>query len=391
MRTPSCHPRFTHHIRHYIAHLSLISSVPFIDHQRNDMEKGQWRHVEFLLYCIIGTGISVMRTRCIHKKRKRTSVVTIHKNTDPGQSYGVFFNAATTICFSVSLQKQEFAHIANEPHLGNCIFVLKAFNPSQNNMLMLHGNFIDSSVSLIIYCPVDLPAISIAMSGNDQILIIATVDVGYNRLLDICKVEDESELCDIINMGSGQAKDALKIFKKLLEDFEELKYLLVHGHGPLSPYPEDYTLQAVLVGMMGQSPHHSPRATQSPLVFVPQIPVILLQKPYEMLITNHPWMQVSSEHEDMCSEQGFPSMFTWGYGGKEVAAEGSRDNWKIGKSLQRLGKEFAIMKVLHLSDLQDPVPEDFESISDFGSLQSASEPSKYKCVRVYKKTREKQS
>ena len=75
MRTPSCHPRFTHHIRHYIAHLSLISSVPFIDHQRNDMEKGQWRHVEFLLYCIIGTGISVMRTRCIHKKRKRTSGV----------------------------------------------------------------------------------------------------------------------------------------------------------------------------------------------------------------------------------------------------------------------------------------------------------------------------
>nr|CAN70925.1 hypothetical protein VITISV_043808 [Vitis vinifera] len=115
---------------------------------------------------------------------------------------------------------------------------------------------------------------------------------------------------------------------------------------PSVDYGKSYTLQAVLVGMMGQSPHHSPRATQSPLVFVPQIPVILLQKPYEMLITNHPWMQVSSEHEDMCSEQGFPSMFTWGYGGKEVAAEGSRDNWKIGKSLQRLGKEFAIMKVL---------------------------------------------
>ena len=61
-------------------------------------------------------------------------------------------------------------------------------------MLMLHGNFIDSSVSLIIYCPVDLPAISIAMSGNDQILIIATVDVGYNRLLDICKVYAEIPL-----------------------------------------------------------------------------------------------------------------------------------------------------------------------------------------------------
>ncbi|KAL6326847.1 hypothetical protein AAG906_012122 [Vitis piasezkii] len=112
--------------------------------------------------------------------------------------------------------------------------------------------------------------------------------------------------------------------------------------GPLFPYPEDYTFQAALVGMMGQSPQHSPRATQSPLAFTPQIPVIPLQKPYEMLITNHPWMQVSSGHEDMCN-------------------------------------------------LQDPVPEDFESISDFGSLHSTSEPSKYECVRVYKKTREKQS
>ena len=107
-----------------------------------------------------------------------------------------------------------------------------------------------------------------------------------------------------------------------------------------------YTLQAALVEMTGQSPHHSPKATQSPLVFTPQIPVIPLQKPDEMLITNHSWMQVSSGYEDMCSKQGFPTMFTWGYGGKEVAAGGSWDNWKIRKSRQRLGKEFAIMKML---------------------------------------------
>ena len=80
---------------------------------------------------------------------------------------------------------------------------------------------------------------------------------------------------------------------------------------------------------MGQSPHHSPRATQSPLVFVPQIPVILLQKPYEMLITNHPWMQVSSEHEDMCSEQGFPSMFTWWQGSSCGGITGQLEDRKI--------------------------------------------------------------
>ncbi|KAL6332671.1 hypothetical protein AAG906_010011 [Vitis piasezkii] len=154
--------------------------------------------------------------------------------------------------------------------------------------------------------------------------------------------------------------------------------------------------------LMGQSPPHSPRATQSPLMFTPQIPVIPLQKPDEMLITNHSWMQASSGYEDMCSEQGIPTMITWSYGGKEVAVEGSWDNWKIRKPLQRSGKEFTIMKVLpsgvyqyrfivdgqwryipdmpwaqddagnayNILDLQDYVPEDLESISGFEPPQS---------------------
>jgi hypothetical protein len=30
----------------------------------------------------------------------------------------------------------------------------------------------------------------------------------------------------------------------------------------------------------------------------------------------------------MCNEQGIPTMITWTYGGKEVAVEGSWDDWK---------------------------------------------------------------
>ncbi|KAJ9678138.1 hypothetical protein PVL29_022892 [Vitis rotundifolia] len=116
--------------------------------------------------------------------------VTIHKNTDPGQPNGVVLSAATTIWLPVSPQNvfnffrdertrpqwdvlsngnavQEVAHIANGPHPGNCISVLRAFNTSQNNMLILQESCIDSSGSLVIYCPVDLPAINIAMSGED--------------------------------------------------------------------------------------------------------------------------------------------------------------------------------------------------------------------------------
>lgn len=43
----------------------------------------------------------------------------------------------------------------------------QALNNSQNNMLILQESCMDSSGSLIVYCPVDLPAINIAMSGED--------------------------------------------------------------------------------------------------------------------------------------------------------------------------------------------------------------------------------
>ncbi|GAV58909.1 Homeobox domain-containing protein/START domain-containing protein [Cephalotus follicularis] len=116
--------------------------------------------------------------------------VTVHKSADPGQPNGVVLCAATTFSLPVSPQNvfnffkdertraqwdvlsngnavQEVAHIANGSHPGNCISVLRAMNTSQNNMLILQESCIDSSGSLVVYCPVDLPAINIAMSGED--------------------------------------------------------------------------------------------------------------------------------------------------------------------------------------------------------------------------------
>lgn len=82
----------------------------------------------------------------------------------------------------------------------------------------------------------------------------------------------------------------------------------------------------------------------------------------------------SSLYEEACNEQGIPTMITWCHGGKEIAVEGSWDNWKtrflaetnlfllvyhssfslmflcvwvLSRSrLQRSGKDFTIMKVL---------------------------------------------
>ncbi|XP_009110376.1 homeobox-leucine zipper protein HDG12 [Brassica rapa] len=64
---------------------------------------------------------------------------------------------------------QEVAHIANGSHPGNCISVLRGFNASssQNNMLILQESCVDSSGSLVVYTPLDLPALNMAMSGQD--------------------------------------------------------------------------------------------------------------------------------------------------------------------------------------------------------------------------------
>ncbi|KAG8490200.1 hypothetical protein CXB51_016036 [Gossypium anomalum] len=148
---------------------------------------------------------------------------------------------------------------------------------------------------------------------------------------------------------------------------------------------------------MGHSPPHSPTSTHSPLMFTPQVPVVPLQRPDEMHGSSPSWMQSAIGYEDGCTEKGIPTMITWGYGGKEVAIEGSWDNWKTRIPLQRCGKDFTIMKVLpsgvyqyrfivdgqwryapdlpwaqdgtgnanNILDLQDYVPEDIESISSF--------------------------
>ncbi|CAL0301086.1 unnamed protein product [Lupinus luteus] len=152
-----------------------------------------------------------------------------------------------------------------------------------------------------------------------------------------------------------------------------------------------------LLMMMGQVPSPSPRVTHSPFMFTPQVPVVPLQRPDEMHVPSPPWMQTRSGCEDMFRELGIPTMITWSYEGKEVAVEGSWDNWKTRIPLQRSGKDFTIIKVLpsgvyqfrfivdgqwryapdlpwaldeagnayNTLDLQDFVPEDIGSISSF--------------------------
>lgn len=69
-----------------------------------------------------------------------------------------------------------------------------------------------------------------------------------------------------------------------------------------------------------------------------QVPVVPLQRPDEMYASSQSWAQTASGYEDMCTEQGIPTMITWSYDGNEVAVEGSWDDWRT--RFQKFGAFF---------------------------------------------------
>ncbi|KAI3746157.1 hypothetical protein L6452_08580 [Arctium lappa] len=117
---------------------------------------------------------------------------SLFKSPDPSQANVMVLAVATTVWMPFSPQfvfdflrhennrhqwdvltnhnpVQEVTRIANGAHPGNSISLLRTQNTSQTNILILQESCTDSSGSLVVYCPVDLPVINIAMSGADPL------------------------------------------------------------------------------------------------------------------------------------------------------------------------------------------------------------------------------
>ncbi|XP_065876148.1 SNF1-related protein kinase regulatory subunit beta-2-like isoform X2 [Euphorbia lathyris] len=151
--------------------------------------------------------------------------------------------------------------------------------------------------------------------------------------------------------------------------------------------------------MLLHSPPPSPRRfLQPPPIFVPQVPMVPLARPAEIMHTqNYALGQNTSDSSNALSEKENAVMITWSYEGKQVAVTGSWDNWDKREPLHRSGKDFVIMKMLpsgvfryryivdeHLTyapelpwecddsgiaynvlDVQEDVPEAPESLAEF--------------------------
>ncbi|KAL5707615.1 galactose metabolism-related protein [Ranunculus cassubicifolius] len=170
-------------------------------------------------------------------------------------------------------------------------------------------------------------------------------------------------------------------------------------NGPLSfPMNPDRPIRVPSSDSMGaNSPPASPGPSRSPLMFAPQLPVAPLQRGDAPPVFSQMWMNDPNNSLDEPTEQGIPTMITWSSGGNNVSVEGSWDNWASRRPLQRSGKDHSILLVLpsgiyqyrfivdgdrrylpelpciadetgivnNLLDVNDYVPENYESVAEF--------------------------
>ncbi|GFS34886.1 homeobox-leucine zipper family protein [Actinidia rufa] len=130
-------------------------------------------------------------------------VMTRKSVDDPGEPPGIVLSAATSVWLPVSPQRlfdflrderlrsewdilsnggpmQEMAHIAKGQDHGNCVSLLRAsaMNANQSCMLILQETCIDAAGSLVVYAPVDIPAMHVVMNGGDS-AYVALLPSGF--------------------------------------------------------------------------------------------------------------------------------------------------------------------------------------------------------------------
>ncbi|KAI8029914.1 Homeobox-leucine zipper protein ROC8 [Camellia lanceoleosa] len=118
--------------------------------------------------------------------------VSVRQNNEIGQPSGMIVSAASSLWLPLSSETlfnfftdektrhqwdvlsngnpvNEIAHVSYGTHPGNCISIIQSFTSNDNNMLMLQESCIEPMAgSVIVYAPIDIPAIKSAISGDDS-------------------------------------------------------------------------------------------------------------------------------------------------------------------------------------------------------------------------------
>ncbi|KAM7279562.1 hypothetical protein ACFE04_006696 [Oxalis oulophora] len=95
---------------------------------------------------------------------------------------------------------------------------------------------------------------------------------------------------------------------------------------------------------MTNTPPQSPTRSRSPHLFAPQLPIAPIQKLQGSRLNDSSQPLVNDDVSTQ--EKGVPTIISWTFGGHNVAVQGSWDNWKTRKLLQRSGKDHSVLLVL---------------------------------------------
>ncbi|KAF7844661.1 homeobox-leucine zipper protein ANTHOCYANINLESS 2-like [Senna tora] len=187
----------------------MSSSVPSRDHSA--ITAGGRRSMLKLAQRMTNNFCAGVCASTVHKWNKLNAgnvdedvrVMTRKSVDDPGEPPGIVLSAATSVWLPVSPQRlfdflrderlrsewdilsnggpmQEMAHIAKGQDHGNCVSLLRAsaMNANQSSMLILQETCIDAAGSLVVYAPVDIPAMHVVMNGGDS-AYVALLPSGF--------------------------------------------------------------------------------------------------------------------------------------------------------------------------------------------------------------------
>ncbi|KAF8380305.1 hypothetical protein HHK36_027787 [Tetracentron sinense] len=213
----------------------MSSTVPAQDHTgtaitpagRRSMLKLAQRMTDNFCAGVCASTIHKWNKLCAGNVDEDVRVMTRKSVDDPGEPPGVVLSAATSVWLPVSPQRlfdflrderlrsewdilsnggpmQEMAHIAKGQDHGNCVSLLRAnsdvmndgsfhckqgfdsvfwrlkqaMNTNQSSMLILQETCIDAAGSLVVYAPVDIPAMHVVMNGGDS-AYVALLPSGF--------------------------------------------------------------------------------------------------------------------------------------------------------------------------------------------------------------------
>lgn len=180
---------------------------------------------------------------------KDVRVMTRQNLDDPGEPPGVVISAAMSVWLPVQARRvfeflrnaglrsewdilsngdpmQEMTCIAKGQDEGNAVSLLRAntVNGNQgNNMLILQETCTDSSGSMVVYAPVDIPAMHVVMNGGDS-ACVALLPSGFSILPDGAEQQDVGG--SLLTVGFQILVNTLPTAKLTVESVETVSSLI---------------------------------------------------------------------------------------------------------------------------------------------------------------------